>query len=192
LKRACVAASLFVRRASVASPSGSKSLSRTVSKVPRAIARLVSASVGDIWGGLAQGVGFAEKTAPAKPLQHPDVDTLEHPDKLAVRRCGGGLETQPFGGLDVNAIEGQEMEVDVHIQAGPCPVHPGQSARVGLECAETPALECPPDAEQKKHDPRVIFRYDARKPGNLNSGHTFGAALSDDERSALVEYLKTI
>jgi mono/diheme cytochrome c family protein len=67
------------------------------------------------------------------------------------------------------------------------PVH------VGLACAETSTpLECAPDAEQKKHDPRVIFRYDARKPGNLNTGHTFGEKLSDDERSALVEYLKTI
>ena len=34
------------------------------------------------------------------------------------------------------------------------------------------------------------FTFDASKPGNLNTGHEFGTQLSDDERMALVEYLK--
>jgi hypothetical protein len=53
-------------------------------------------------------------------------------------------------------------------------------------------LECTPDATQKKHDPRTVWRFDARKIGNRNTGHTFGTSLSDDEKTALIEYLKTI
>jgi mono/diheme cytochrome c family protein len=39
-------------------------------------------------------------------------------------------------------------------------------------------------------DPRRI--YDTTKPGRSNAGHTFGDDLSDDERHAVIEYLKTL
>ena len=67
--------------------------------------------------------------------------------------------------------------------------------RVGIVCDEVQGesgLECTPDATQKKHDPRTVWRFDARKIGNRNTGHTFGTSLSDDEKTALIEYLKTI
>jgi hypothetical protein len=34
--------------------------------------------------------------------------------------------------------------------------------------------------------------YDTRQPGRSNAGHTFGDVLSEQERSALIEYLKTL
>jgi mono/diheme cytochrome c family protein len=36
------------------------------------------------------------------------------------------------------------------------------------------------------------FRFQTSLPGNGNSGHTYGTALSDDERWALVEYMKAL
>ena len=34
--------------------------------------------------------------------------------------------------------------------------------------------------------------YDTTKPGYGNGGHTYGDALSADDRAALLEYLKTL
>jgi mono/diheme cytochrome c family protein len=67
--------------------------------------------------------------------------------------------------------------------------------RVGIVCSEVQVpdgVECAPDATQQKHDPRTVWRFDARKVGNRNTGHEFGTDLSDDEKAALIEYLKTI
>jgi mono/diheme cytochrome c family protein len=67
--------------------------------------------------------------------------------------------------------------------------------RVGIACSEVQGeggTECAPDATQKKHDPRTLWRFDTRKVGNRNSGHEFGVDLSGDEKAALIEYLKTI
>ncbi len=36
------------------------------------------------------------------------------------------------------------------------------------------------------------FQFDATVPGNLNIGHDYGTALTDEERNDLVEYLKTL
>ena len=36
------------------------------------------------------------------------------------------------------------------------------------------------------------FRFDTRLPGNLNSGHTYGTELNDDQRLDLLEFLKTL
>jgi hypothetical protein len=36
------------------------------------------------------------------------------------------------------------------------------------------------------------FRFDTSLPGNGNSGHLYGTSLSDDERWALVEFMKTL
>src|SRR5262249_40132114 len=66
---------------------------------------------------------------------------------------------------------------------------------VGIACEEVKTndgVECAPDATQKKHDPRTVYRYDTRKNGNRNTGHPFGSTLSEDEKTALLEYLKTI
>jgi hypothetical protein len=38
---------------------------------------------------------------------------------------------------------------------------------------------------------RRYFRYDTSVPGNSNSGHDYGTALPDDEKRAIVEYMKT-
>ena len=40
-------------------------------------------------------------------------------------------------------------------------------------------------------DGTQYFYYDTREPGNSNSGHAYGANLSDDDKKALIEYLKT-
>ena len=36
------------------------------------------------------------------------------------------------------------------------------------------------------------FLLDTRLPGNSNAGHEYGINLSDDDRAALLEYLKTL
>jgi hypothetical protein len=36
------------------------------------------------------------------------------------------------------------------------------------------------------------FTFDTRLPGNSNAGHEYGTGLSDDDRKALLEYLKTL
>jgi hypothetical protein len=38
---------------------------------------------------------------------------------------------------------------------------------------------------------RFFTRYDTRVPGNGNGGHLYGTALSDDQKWAIVEYMKT-
>lgn len=38
---------------------------------------------------------------------------------------------------------------------------------------------------------RRFFRYDTSQPGNSNAGHLYGLTLSDSDKRALVEYLKT-
>jgi hypothetical protein len=39
---------------------------------------------------------------------------------------------------------------------------------------------------------RLGWRYDARVPGNSNQGHLFGTDLAEDQKAALLEYLKTL
>jgi hypothetical protein len=34
--------------------------------------------------------------------------------------------------------------------------------------------------------------YDTSQPGRSNAGHTYGDALTDEERWAVIEYLKTL
>jgi cytochrome c5 len=46
------------------------------------------------------------------------------------------------------------------------------------------------DAEPSASTKKVI--YDTTKPGYSNTGHTFGDALTSDERAAVIEYLKTL
>jgi hypothetical protein len=40
--------------------------------------------------------------------------------------------------------------------------------------------------------PSALPKLDTTLPGNTNTGHEFGASLSDDERAWLIEYLKTL
>jgi hypothetical protein len=40
-------------------------------------------------------------------------------------------------------------------------------------------------------DGQVFTRYDTSVPGNANTGHVYGTTLSDDDKRAVVEYLKT-
>jgi hypothetical protein len=37
-----------------------------------------------------------------------------------------------------------------------------------------------------------LFTFDTRLPGNSNHGHLYGTDLTDDDKDALVEYLKTL
>jgi hypothetical protein len=39
---------------------------------------------------------------------------------------------------------------------------------------------------------RKFFEYDTEKAGNRNDGHLYGTDLADDEKNALIEYLKTL
>ncbi len=39
-------------------------------------------------------------------------------------------------------------------------------------------------------DGRSFFRYDTRIPGNGNAGHLYGTTLADDDKRAIVEYMK--
>ena len=57
--------------------------------------------------------------------------------------------------------------------------------RVGWKIAE---LDAPPDAKLPGIERRKV--YDTSKPGRSNGGHTFGDVLSDEQRWAVIEYLK--
>jgi Cytochrome c len=51
-------------------------------------------------------------------------------------------------------------------------------------------LDRAPDPKLPAHERRRI--YDTSLPGQSNAGHTFGDNLSDDQRRAVIEYLKTL
>jgi mono/diheme cytochrome c family protein len=59
--------------------------------------------------------------------------------------------------------------------------------RVGWKFTE---LKEPPSDKLPAIERRRV--YDTTKPGRSNAGHTFGDALTDEERAAVVEYLKTL
>jgi mono/diheme cytochrome c family protein len=59
--------------------------------------------------------------------------------------------------------------------------------RVGWKITE---LKEPPSDKLPAIERRKV--YDTTKPGRSNAGHTFGDALTDEERAAVVEYLKTL
>ena len=58
--------------------------------------------------------------------------------------------------------------------------------RVGWKVTEVP----PPDAKAPGYERRRV--YDTAQPGRGNGGHTFGDDLTDDERAAVIEYLKSL
>jgi mono/diheme cytochrome c family protein len=51
-------------------------------------------------------------------------------------------------------------------------------------------LERGPDANLSPYERRKV--YDTTQPGRSNTGHTFGDELTEDERRAVIEYLKTL
>ena len=61
------------------------------------------------------------------------------------------------------------------------------SVRVGWKYAELKGL---PNIHLHPHESRKY--YDTRQPGRSNRGHTYGDHLSEAERTAVVEYLKTL
>ena len=61
------------------------------------------------------------------------------------------------------------------------------SVKVGWKYTEMKGM---PDGKLHPHEARKI--YDTSKPGRSNHGHTFGDHLSDEERTAVLEYLKTL
>jgi hypothetical protein len=42
------------------------------------------------------------------------------------------------------------------------------------------------------HDDRAFFEFDTSLRGNGNQGHEYGTTLPEDQRKALLEYLKTL
>jgi hypothetical protein len=45
---------------------------------------------------------------------------------------------------------------------------------------------------ETKNDFPGAFKYDTRTRGNSNAGHEYGTDLNEEDRKALVEYLKTL
>ncbi|MBX9625562.1 MAG: c-type cytochrome [Gemmataceae bacterium] len=60
-------------------------------------------------------------------------------------------------------------------------------AKVGWKITE---LASPPGDGVSGFERRKV--YDTSQPGRSNTGHTYGDALNDDERAAVIEYLKTL
>jgi hypothetical protein len=52
------------------------------------------------------------------------------------------------------------------------------------------ALDSPPDARLSGVERRKV--YDTTRPGHSNAGHTFGDDFTEQERAAVIEYLKTL
>jgi mono/diheme cytochrome c family protein len=46
-------------------------------------------------------------------------------------------------------------------------------------------------SEAPQRGGRTFFKYDTSQPGNSNAGHLYGTMLTRDEKTALIEYLKT-
>lgn len=61
------------------------------------------------------------------------------------------------------------------------------AVRLGWKITE---LDSSPGSELEPRERRKI--YDTSQPGRGNGGHTFGDRLNDDERAAVIEYLKTL
>jgi mono/diheme cytochrome c family protein len=54
----------------------------------------------------------------------------------------------------------------------------------------TELKEAPDEKKTPPHELRKV--YDTTQPGRSNAGHTYGDKLSEDERAAVIEYLKTL
>jgi len=61
------------------------------------------------------------------------------------------------------------------------------AVKVGWKYVE---LKAGPDMKTHPHEKRKV--YDTSQPGRSNAGHTFGDDLTDAERMAVIEYLKTL
>jgi mono/diheme cytochrome c family protein len=61
------------------------------------------------------------------------------------------------------------------------------TAKLGLKIT---MLDQPPDAKMPPSERRKI--YDTSQPGRGNRGHTFGDILTEQQRAAVIEYLKTL
>jgi hypothetical protein len=48
------------------------------------------------------------------------------------------------------------------------------------------------EKEQETDTCKPFHLYDTRLPGNGNGGHLYGTDLSDPEKGALIEFLKTL
>lgn len=73
-----------------------------------------------------------------------------------------------------------------------------RSYRTDLDAYDSVKLGWKIDILVERPDPKKLspieYRkiYDTRAPGRANSGHTFGDKLSEEERMAVIEYLKTL
>ena len=67
----------------------------------------------------------------------------------------------------------------------------GRGGRMKIEKDQVEVLSGPPDPA-KLSPPELRKVYDTTKSGRGNGGHTFGDHLSDAERMAVIEYLKTL
>ena len=77
----------------------------------------------------ARVVGVTQQPAARKPLHHARVDALQHRRELGARRRGRRLEAERLVGVGhVNAVDTEEMEVDVHVEARAGSVHPRHRA----------------------------------------------------------------
>ncbi|ETX08436.1 hypothetical protein [Candidatus Entotheonella palauensis] len=47
-------------------------------------------------------------------------------------------------------------------------------------------------ADEPEQNGKTLFRFDTALPGNGNQGHTYGTELSQADKAALIEYLKTL
>ena len=59
--------------------------------------------------------------------------------------------------------------------------------KIGWKVTE---LREPPSTKLPAIEQRKV--YDTSKPGRGNGGHTYGDELTDEERSQVIEYLKTL
>jgi mono/diheme cytochrome c family protein len=115
---------------------------------------------------------------------------------LADRATGSGYVAPPLDGVWATAPYFHNGSVPTlwHV------LHPGKrptvwrrtpagydESRVGLEVKE---LESLPDGKLLPSVRRQYF--DTRKPGKSSAGHDFPDALSEDEKTAVLEYLKTL
>ena len=130
---------------------------------------------------------FAEEHGPARrALSRPERRRL--PGPAARRHLGDGTVSPQRLGAD--RVPGPEVERSARGFHEEFPLRRGGFRRATAGPEGHPARQAPATGSVPAIQRRRV--YDTSQPGRGHGGHTFGDSLGEDERMAVIEYLKTL
>src|SRR5262249_32919403 len=145
------------------------------------------------WAGLSEGVGrhYNESW-----FAHEKTGWLT--DDYPARQTAG-YQAPPLDGIWATApyLHNGSVPTVYHLLSSKArPKYFSRSYRTGKEDYDPVKLGLKTQVLEHGAEPQLPARerrqvYDTTLPGRGNSGHTFGDALSEDERLAVIEFLKT-